>query len=46
MVVSGIDTFLKKDRENLKTHDWSQYKDKFVAVVCSATELVPRGRTC
>ncbi len=31
----------KDFRENLKTHDWSQYKDKFVAVVCSADAIVP-----
>ena len=31
----------KDFRENLKTHDWSQYKDRFVAVVCSADAIVP-----
>jgi hypothetical protein len=25
----------------LKTHDWNQYKDKYVSIVCSADAIVP-----
>jgi len=28
-------------REKIKQHDWSQYKDKFVAVTCTADAIVP-----
>ena len=28
-------------RENAKEHDWSQYKDKFVALFCSTEAIVP-----
>ncbi len=31
----------KDFRENLKAHDWSQYKDKFVAIICSADAIIP-----
>ncbi len=31
----------KDFREFIKTHDWSQYADKNVAVICSADAIVP-----
>ncbi len=31
----------KDFRNYIKTHDWSQYKDKFVAIHCSADAIVP-----
>lgn len=31
----------KDFREHIKTHDWSQYQDKYVAVYCSADAIVP-----
>ena len=30
----------KDFREKLKSHDWSFYKDKFVAVTCSADAII------
>lgn len=39
-----IEGFLLKEkdfREHLKNHDWSQYKDAFVAVYCSTEAIVP-----
>jgi hypothetical protein len=32
----------KDFREHLKQHDWSQYKDAFVAVYCSADAIIPQ----
>ncbi len=31
----------KDFREHLKTHDWTQYENKFVAVTCSADAIIP-----
>lgn len=31
----------KDFREQLKTHDWSAYKDAYVAVTCTADAIVP-----
>ena len=31
----------KDFREQIKNHDWTQYKDKYVAVSCTADAIVP-----
>ncbi len=31
----------KDFRESIKTHDWSQYQNKFVAITCTADAIVP-----
>ena len=31
----------KDFREQIKDHDWSQYKNKFVAITCTADAIVP-----
>jgi len=39
-----FDGFLLKEkdfREHLKNHDWSQYKDQYVAIHCSTDAIVP-----
>jgi hypothetical protein len=37
----GIILKEKNFRDFLKANDWSQYKDKFVAITCSADAIVP-----
>ena len=39
-----LEGFLLKEkdfREQLKNHDWSQYKDQYVAITCSTDAIVP-----
>lgn len=31
----------KDFREFIKTHDWSKYKDKYIALTCSADAIIP-----
>src|SRR3954470_21099435 len=31
----------KDFREQVKNHDWSQYKDRYVALACTADAIVP-----
>lgn len=31
----------KPFREFIKSHDWAQYRDKFVAITCSADAIIP-----
>ena len=31
----------KDFRENIKNHDWTQYTDKLVAIICSVDAIVP-----
>lgn len=38
----GIMLREKDFRESLKNHNWSQYKDAFVAVYCSADAIIPQ----
>jgi hypothetical protein len=37
----GIILKEKTFRDFIKSHDWSQYKDKFVAITCSEDAIVP-----
>ncbi len=37
----GIALKEKDFREFLKTHDWTQYQDKFVAINCSVDAIIP-----
>jgi hypothetical protein len=37
----GIILKEKDFREKIKSHDWSRYKDKFVAIFCSADAIIP-----
>lgn len=39
-----LEGFLLKEkdfREHLKNHDWSQYQDNYVAVICSTDAIIP-----
>jgi hypothetical protein len=38
-----LEAFIKEKefREHLKTHDWTQYQNQFVAVNCSTDAIVP-----
>src|SRR5690606_16270899 len=40
-LVHGLMLREKDFREFIKTHDWSQYQDKNVAIICSADAIVP-----
>ena len=31
----------KEFRESIKSHDWSQYKEKYVAIICSVDAIIP-----
>ena len=31
----------KDFRENIKVHDWSAYKDKYIAITCTSDAIVP-----
>lgn len=40
-----LEGFLLKEkdfREELKNHDWSQYQDQYVAVLCNTDAIVPK----
>lgn len=40
-----LEGFLLKEkdfREELKNHDWSQYQDQYIAVLCSTDAIVPK----
>lgn len=39
-----LEGFLLKEkdfREHLKNHDWSQYQDNYVAIICSTDAIIP-----
>lgn len=40
-LLEGIVLREKDFRESVKNHDWSQYKDKYVALNCSTNAIVP-----
>lgn len=40
-LLEGIVLREKEFRQKAKDHDWSQYKDKFVALFCSTDAIVP-----
>ena len=40
-LLDGLVLREKDFREKAKTHDWSQYQDKFVALTCSSEAIIP-----
>src|SRR5688572_19653878 len=41
LLYQGLVLREKEFRDHVKHHDWSLYKDKFVAITCSADAIVP-----
>jgi hypothetical protein len=41
LLYQGLILKEKDFREHVRHHDWSQYKNKFVAITCSADAIVP-----
>src|SRR5689334_3671619 len=41
LLYQGLILKEKDFRDHVRHHDWSQYKDKFVAITCSADAIVP-----
>lgn len=42
LLVEGLMLREKDFREFIKTHEWSSYRDKYVALFCSTDAIVPR----
>ena len=41
LLFQGLILREKDFREHIRTHDWASYRDKFVAITCSADAVVP-----
>ena len=41
LLFQGLILKEKDFREHVRQHDWSQYKDKFVAITCTADAIIP-----